>query len=607
MRKRLILLLSVGVILLFIPIAKLFLPLSKAEYRVVSLFHGEKAYDVIVIGGEPEGVAAAVSAARAGAKTLLIEHRDGLGGLMTYGRLNYIDLGLDKDKKPANAGIFKEWHKMVGGGIAFDVDKAQEAFTKLTEDEPNLTVLLDSDMKAISLSRDQHTIDGILVDTPDGKKAFTAKRFVDSTANADFAAMAGVPYFVGQEDIGLKNTKMSVTLMIHLKNVDWNKLKQVAAKKTFGEASVNDKVAWGFWGVSEQYKPHLSNTRLRGMNIARQSDGTIYINALQIFGVNGLSEKSREKAIEEGKVETKYIVEFLNNHFPGFENASIVDYPPELYVRETRHIKALYQLSIQDVWENRDQWDSIGFGSYPVDIQATTPTGKDQIVINPKQYAIPFRSLVPLNFNNLLVASRSSGYSSLAAGSARIIPTGMTAGEAAGLASAISINKGEYYPKMVKDKPAIQLLQARLIKKGAHLYHFNIDYPYEGKWYYPSLVPLYSEGLIYAGYTNDLHLDEKISEKEFISLIEKGVKRTHPKRFKQMKWPNHLKKGPLTRDRAASLILKMENAGNKQNHPWDALLKKGLINDALYQRLPENRELLKSEAYVLAEGIIFKP
>src|SRR5690606_4508426 len=106
----------------------------------------------------------------------------------------------------------------------------------------------------------------------------------------------------------------------------------------------------------------------------------------------------------------------------------------ELYVRETRHIKAFYQLPISDVWENKDHWDSIAFGSYPVDMQATTPKGKDEIVVNPKQYAIPFRSLVPIGKENLLVASRSSGYSSLAAGSARIIPTGMSTGEAAGVA-----------------------------------------------------------------------------------------------------------------------------------------------------------------------------
>jgi len=605
MKRRLLILLAIGIILLVIPIVRALLPISNAEYDVISLVKGKEKYDVIVIGGEPEGIAAAIASARNGAKTLLIERRNGLGGLMTYGRLNYIDLGLDKDHQPANAGIFKEWHQMVGDGISFDVNKAKRVFKKMTDDEPNLTVLTDTDIKQINVSKDDGLIKGIIAENSDGLIAYTAKRYIDSTANADFAAKAGAPYFVGQSDIGRHNTNMSVTLMIHLINVDWSKLKEVAAAKTFGEATVNDRVAWGFWGVSEKYHPHLSNTRLRGMNIARQSDGSIYINALQIFGINGLDEKSQDQAIKQGELETKYVVKFLRENFPGFENAQIADYPPELYIRETRHIKALYQLSIQDVWENRDQWDSIGFGSYPVDIQATSPKGKDEVVVNPKQYGIPFRSLIPKGFNNMLVASRSSGYSSLAAGSARIIPTGMTTGEAAGVASVLSINKGEYYPKMSKDKPIIQLLQSKLVKQGAHLYHFELDYPYKGEWFYPSLVKLYSRGLIYAGYNNDLKLNQPISEKEFIHLIQTGLERSHPNQYKKANWPTQSNEKPITRDRAAEWLLQIKTGSRGQyNQPWDALYEKHLIDKDLYDRIPMDRELIKSEAYALAAKMI---
>ena len=150
-----------------------------------------------------------------------------------------------------------------------------------------------------------------------------------------------------------------------------------------------------------------------------------------------MNEASKQAAIATGKKETLHILKYLQTNFPGFEKAEIVSYPEELYVRETRHIWAEYQLPMADLWKNSDQWDSIGIASYPVDVQAQTPHDYGYVIASPKQYAIPFRSLVPKDIDGLLVVGRSAGYSSLAAGSARIVPTGMVTGEAAGTAAAL--------------------------------------------------------------------------------------------------------------------------------------------------------------------------
>ncbi|RZT21542.1 FAD-dependent oxidoreductase [Fictibacillus sp. BK138] len=566
-----------------------------------------KTYDVIVVGGEPEGVAAAVASARAGAKTLLLVERDGLGGLFTYGELNFLDLGLDKDKKPANAGIFKEWHEMVDKEISFDTDKAEEAFDELVKNEENITLKLETEVEKVELNDEQTAIHQIQARNFDGVMRYKAKRYIDTTAHADFAALAKVPYFIGQEDIGKKDTSMSVTLMMHFKNVDWSKVYKVAKNETFGEAVVQPRTAYGFWGVVEAYKPKSDRTRLRGLNIARVTNGDIYINALQIFGANGLDEKSKKEAIEIGKEETRHVLAFLRANFLGFENAEIADYPEELYVRETRHIKAEYQLPISDVWEYKDHWDSIAFGSYPVDVQATEPDGEDYIILNPKQYAIPFRSLVPKKIDNLLVASKASGYSSLAAGSARIVPTGMSTAEAAGIASVLSYKNNVDFREMSKDKKLVKKLQDELIAKDAHLYHFDLDYLYEGKWFYPAVKDLYTRGILFAGYENDLKPNESFTEDQFVWMVKNGVERTDLELYKSIEWPEVTGDKPLTRDKAARWMFEWFIKKDKQrNNPWAAAAKQGYLDDEVFKRVDENRPLLKKEGYALVSGILIK-
>ncbi|MCM3718497.1 FAD-dependent oxidoreductase [Fictibacillus phosphorivorans] len=566
-----------------------------------------KKYDVIVVGGEPEGVAAAVASARAGAKTLLLVERGGLGGLFTYGELNFLDLGLDKDKKPANAGIFKEWHKMVDNQISFDIDKAEEAFDTLVKNEKNITLQLETEVEKVELNDEQTAIHQIQVKNPDGVMRYQGKRYIDTTAHADFAALAKVPYFIGQEDIGKKETSMSVTLMMHFKNVDWSKVYKVAKDKTFGEAVVQPRTAYGFWGVVDAYKPVSERTRLRGLNIARVTNGDVYINALQIFGTNGLDEESNKEAIEIGKEETNHVLTFLRENFPGFENAEIADYPEELYVRETRHIEAEYQLPISDVWEYKDHWDSIAFGSYPVDVQATDPDGEDYVILNPKQYAIPFRSLVPKKMDNLLVASKASGYSSLAAGSARIVPTGMSTAEAAGVASVLSYKNDMNFREMSKDKKLVKQLQDELIVKGAHLYHFDLNYLYEGKWFYPAVKDLYTRGLLFAGYENDLKPNEPFTEDQFVWMVKNGVERTDPKRYKTIDWPEVTGDKPLTRNKAARWMFEwFIKKDEHRKNPWVAAAKRGYLDDEVFKRVDENRPLLKKESYALVSGILKK-
>ena len=496
----------------------------------VHVTHGTE-YDVIVIGGEPEGVAAAVSAARNGSHVLFVEHRDGLGGLITYGMLNYLDLPQNSKGDLTSRGIFEEWWKLVGGNsvTTVDIDQSKQAFLKLVQDEPNINLLLNTSVKDIKKTGNK--IDSIVLS--DGK-TYTAKQYIDTTADAEFAAAAGVSYTTGQHDFGV-DSKMAVTLMIHLKDVDWAKVKKAGKAGILGGAEVTERAAWGFPEVLHEYTEQEENTQVRGLNIGRTENKEIYINALQIFYVDGLSEEQKAAAIEEGKRETDAFLTWLQKNLPGFEEAKIASYPPELYVRETRHINSLYRLTIADVWESADKYDAIAYGSYPVDVQATKKGNYGNVLTPANQYAIPYRSLLPLEVDNLLVASKASGYDSLAAGSARIIPTGMSVAEAAGVIATYANNNNAELKTLVGDEKFIKSVQKTLKDQDAYLKSLPKDYkfPYEDDPIYPSLKILYSYELISGGYKNEFNLDRTLSELGFVRLMKNGYQRLLPEKFEQ--------------------------------------------------------------------------
>lgn len=173
----------------------------------------------------------------------------------------------------------------------------------------------------------------------------------------------------------------------------------------------------------------IKETRLRGLNIALQDDGNVLVNGFIIFGVNPLDKASKATGMERGKAELEYIVPYLQENFIGFANAELVGTAEQLYVRESRHILGEYQLTLDDVLENRNFEDVIALGSYPVDVPPNEQRTVGIILGNPDRYGVPFRCLVPVDIDGMLVVGRSASYTSLAAGSARVIPLGMAEGD----------------------------------------------------------------------------------------------------------------------------------------------------------------------------------
>ena len=488
-------------------------------------------YDVIVVGSYPEGIAAALSAARNGMKTLLLSKDSTPGGLYTLGALNFIDVPETRDGTLLVGGIYEEFVNAVGGS-GFDIVNAANVFNDMLTAEDNLTVRYGAKFQEPVMNG--NTITGVTVlEEGDMLVTYNAPYIIDSTQDGDVAAAAGAPYTYAGEDIGERDREMGVTLVFRVSGVNWDSMcRYLTIKRGIGEIfnkstsmGVSGNTAWGFSDEGYAYEPSDEAMRLRGFNMAKQDNGDVLVNALLIFDVDPLDEASREEGIARAKAELENIIPYLQDEFWGFGDCELAGTAEDLYVRESRHITCEYNLTIDDVLENRDQDDRIAVTSYPVDVQPTKTQTYGTVVGYPDQYAVGYKSLVPQDVDGLLVVGRAAGYTSLAAGSARIVPTGMACGEAAGVAVAVAKAQSATPRDLVDDDVAIAEIQEKLTAQGAKLDHTQTHEEVMDHWAYPGVKVLRSLGVLDGGYDNNYYLDDTITMNRYQNMVNNAVKK----------------------------------------------------------------------------------
>lgn len=580
-------------------------------------------YDVIVVGTDPEGVSAAISAARNGQKTLLVDgrNRDVLGGLMTLGWLNSIDMNYAPGKNSVlrqrevlNKGIFSEWYNKIEGD-SFDVTSAANAFYELVKNESNIDLLMKtrSIVPVLGEGKDGNSkMEGIKVVKEDGsEQVIGTSAVIDATQDGDIMAEAGVPYTYGLEDVGNKEAKMAVTLVFRLKNVTPDVWKQIE-KRLNGDddpgTGANEVSAWGYKELFDYPAVNKDRVKMRGLNIGRQNDHTILINALQIFHIDGADPKAREEAFQIGKEEIPHVVEFMQKHYPEFKHVELDETAPELYVRETRHMQGEYRLTIADVLENKDQWDRVAFGSYPVDIQRLSPNDAGTVVCAPEQYAIPFRSLVPLKVDGLLVVGRAASYNSLPHGSARVIPVGMAEGQAAGVAAKLAKEGNMSFRELSASKEWIAKMQDMLNEQGMVLKPFSLEpHAFMKHKQYDGLKAVVSLGLVAGGYKNEFNLDEKSNAKRMVNLTG-GAKKMDPGTFKgdasaAIKGMEGPEKTPLTLDQASFTLTEALGLNVPQEAAREELIKRGFLTEATISGIQDKGHLTNGDTYMMIKDI----
>ncbi len=227
--------------------------------------------------------------------------------------------------------------------------------------------------------------------------------------------------------------------------------------------------AWERGDIIKPYKPHGENTLVLSINFGRQSDGSVVLNTINIVGVNGLNVASRQKARNEAIAEIPFLLAHLRQKMPGFAHATLGRIAPELYIRETRHIHAMYELKAEDVRTQKRFFDRIALVSYPLDLHPYHKADRNPFGPRRYFYTIPLRSLVPRDIDGIFLASRSLGATSAAAGSARVIPITMTCGEAVGAAAALCLEDQRSPHQLMTDYPLIDKIQKSLRASGVEV------------------------------------------------------------------------------------------------------------------------------------------
>ena len=412
--------------------------------------------DVVVVGGGTTGPFAAISAARQGKKVALIERFGSLGGNLTLG-LNTKPSGALVGGLPleiwnlarTEGGAGDDYMALTKtGGMKIaspcDPEIMKILLTRLCV-EAGVQILFETFVSAPVIEND--TVTGVIIESKAGRQCIRSKVVIDCSADADMAYKAGVPFVMGSG--GKEETMQPVSMYFTMSNVDLPRLAQWARTTDDVPAQAipetDEGLSYGLWltGFNKLLKKFQEEEgiELQRENITlKTANGVMYVNGTRVLGVDVFSPKEFSDALVECYRQIEGVAKFLRDRIPGFEQAGIGQIAPVLGVRETRHIQGEYTLTGPDSIEGTRFEDSIGADASALDIH--DPKGGDVDFQGLKPYEIPYRSLVPLGVEQLLVAGRAISADHDAHARSRNMPACMAMGQAAGIAAAVAIDDG---------------------------------------------------------------------------------------------------------------------------------------------------------------------
>jgi len=480
---------------------------------------GRRAFDVVVLGSEPEAIAAAVASAESGARTALLSPDARLGGLFVLGALNVLDVRTSP--VPYQRGLFERWWERVGARGAFDPDEAERAFGALLAEAGVSVVLNARDLRIVAS-------EGAVTGVAWSGGALAARQVVDGDADLRHAVEAGARASFGWEALGA-DVRMADTLVFRIDGVDWPALRAAAAARGSGWARVDDAVAWGpFGGVPAAYPSRDPAVRLRGLNLGRDGRGGVWVNALLIHGVDPFDPASRADARARAAGEAERMVAWLAERLPGFASARLGAVAERLYVRETRHLDAQCVLDADHLLDNVTGSLDVAVGGYPLDVQSLTRDDDGFVFGTPELYGVPLCVAVPRDGPaGLWTVGRSIGYDPLAHASARVVPLGMTVAEGVGVAAARVAREGGHPARVALDAGFVAGVRDELRARGAFLPAPRerarvgpVAHPHHGAYRL-----MLSRGLAVGGYENEPMLDVPVGALSHLYLTSNVIRR----------------------------------------------------------------------------------
>ncbi|MFA6959406.1 MAG: FAD-dependent oxidoreductase [Opitutaceae bacterium] len=415
--------------------------------------------DVLVVGGGPGGIGAAVSAARNGAKTILVERFGSFGGTWTAGILSAIM------PYPYVKGIFAEvvagWQKRGGwneghwgahdgwgGGGTYDSEVAKVVLDRLVVDA-GVTPLFFAQVAEVI--REGSRVRGVIIESKEGRQVILAKVIIDSSGDGDVSVMAGVPSDKGRESDG---GVQPMTMIFKMTGIDDEKA-DVAKKADPGLTK-----AWQAAKASGEVTVPREDVLLA----RNPKPGEWNFNTTRIINKDATKLRDVTDAMIEGRRQVAEVAAFLRKNISGFENAVVSETAPHIGVRESRRIRGDYTVSTKDIVEVTPFEDCIARGNWFIDIHSPTGEGTERVYPpDGKWYEIPYRTIRAQGVDNLLVASRCIDSSHEAHAAIRITPQVMAIGEGAGAAAALCVKLGL---QSTRDLDA-KVLRETLRKQGA--------------------------------------------------------------------------------------------------------------------------------------------
>jgi hypothetical protein len=407
--------------------------------------------DVIVCGAGPAGVAAAISAARAGASTRLLEVQGCLGGIWTAGLLsNIIDF---LDKQGIMAEILAELKKT---GAQIDPFCYDAEAMKLLLDEMCLKagVRVQLHSRVVAAAKDGNRLTTVITESKSGRQAWHAKVFVDTTGDGDLAALCDCGYDVGQPDT---HKTQPMTLMAILMGVNY---KELHARRLMRGDGVSSAVRPPKGISPEESKVNIvAELRRAGIDPSltgpalfpiRQDLISFMIN--HEYGRSGLNADDVTKATMHARLEVNQAVDSLRKLGGVWRGARIVATGAQIGVREGRRIHGRYTVTKDDLLRGARFDDAVCRVNVGVDIHSLDPTSNKNNTnsgVRAKPYDIPLRALIARDVDALLMAGRCISGDFIAHGSYRMTGDAVPMGEAAGRTAALAA-LGDRLPHEVK-------------------------------------------------------------------------------------------------------------------------------------------------------------
>ena len=450
-------------------------------------------YEVVVLGGGPAGMAAAVAAARAGRSTLLVERYGFLGGMGTaagvtnfcglhanvHGEIRQVVHGVAGDllQRIARLGGLNEPHALFGKTVAQAYDTAAY---KIAADDLLLSAGVEVLFHALAagvVMDGARRVQALLVETKSGRFAVIGRCFIDASGDGDLAAWAGVPCDLGDG----RGNMLYPSTMFRLNGVDHERAGKAweLIPKLMLQAEAEGR--YRFPRKTPIVRPQKSGIEWR-VNLTQLANR-------EGNAMNGIDARELSEAEVLGRRQIAEVAGFLRE-VPGFERSYIVDIAPQVGIRETRRVRGAYQLTEADVLECASFDDTIGVNGWPLelhlkgDVEFRWPKIPESRGFN----HLPYRMTVPLagaeppqagaapsggsakrvgepvTLDNLWVAGRCASMSHEAQSAARVTGACFVMGEAAGVAADLALKDGVGAASV-----DVASLQSRLEHQGAYL------------------------------------------------------------------------------------------------------------------------------------------